>query len=543
MPSYNPDDVLGHRTYTELNHPTPPKDTRLLSALKRKLELRRCALDKVYFISTYCKTFDPRLALEGGSVQPFVLRPKQVEMVKWVDNLQHTKQNGIIEKSRDMGMSYTICAYYLHSWLFVEGFAGGIGSYKGEYVDLAGNSKTLFYKIRFMLYRLPDWFMPKGFKRRIHDNHARLLNPVNNSTITGEAGDNIGRGDRTTIFFIDEWAKVANQEEVNAAISATTNCVIKGSTPHGMGDLLYQERMSGRYKLFRMHWKDDPTKAIVEFDEDGVAFYPYERDLKAKHTPRVIRQEYEIDYTASAKGILINAAHIEAALNLRLDYGYPNRSALDVAEDAATGDATIYGNRAGGMVTRLEELTGEVDYPDKIAVEYAYEDEAKEFYYDAVAVGNAITATIKRDEHQHPFKVVGLKNSYGASDRVFEDNDELTCAERFTNSGSENWWALRIRFEKTYNYVHEGMEYPHDELISIPNIPDLIAQLSQPIYKKNSTGKVMVNKYGTGGKSPDYAETLMMLYGWVDPAHMGDETATNLSLGGGVKENDAEVYR
>lgn len=514
-----------------------------LERLKEKAVLRKCQLDCKYFISTFCKTYDPRFAGTGGKPeQPFVLRPKQEELVDWFFDRVENKENGIIEKSRDMGMSYVICAIYLHQWLFVDGWSGGMGSRKAEYVDRHGVSKTLFYKVRFMLYRLPSYFIPENYNRRLHDNNARLLNPHRESSITGEAGDDIGRGDRQTVYFIDEWATVRNQESVNASLSATSNCIIKGSTPNGMGDLLYQERMSGQYKLFRMYWKDDPSKNQTAIDPDGSVYYPYERWLWSKNTPLVIAQEYEISYTASAKGVLINALHIQAAIDLELDYGYPIRAAMDIAEDAATGDKTVYASRSGGMVTRIQELTGQIEPSDVEALRLAYEDEVTEFYYDATAVGNSVTATIKRHEADHPFSVTGLKNNYNATDRIFEDNTELECKDRFDNLATENWWSLRLRFERTYEYVIEGIEHDHNDLISIPNNSDLIAQLSQPVYRKNSRGKVIVNKYGKGKKSPDYAETLMYLFSYIDRDELEDGYTEGIEVIEGVTENDWDVF-
>ncbi len=40
---------------------------------------------------------------------------------------------------------------------------------------------------------MPDWLKPKGFVEKVHDNYMRIINPDNGATITGEAGDNIGR--------------------------------------------------------------------------------------------------------------------------------------------------------------------------------------------------------------------------------------------------------------------------------------------------------------------------------------------------------------
>jgi hypothetical protein len=171
-----------------------------------------------------------------------------------------TQTGGVIEKSRDEGMSYVILGYFLHHWLFIDGFAAGVGSRKEDLVDKKGDPKTLFHKFRDMLEKLPDWMKPSGFNRREHDNYLRIVNPVNGATLTGEAGDNIGRGGRTSMYLLDEWGFVQNPEAADAAISQNTNVVIKGSTPNGVGNRFHQDRFSGRYSVFTMPWRLNPDK-------------------------------------------------------------------------------------------------------------------------------------------------------------------------------------------------------------------------------------------------------------------------------------------
>ncbi|EJO35483.1 hypothetical protein ACINWCA157_0629 [Acinetobacter radioresistens WC-A-157] len=94
---------------------------------------------------------------------PFALRPGQVELVDWLIERESTQTHGLIEKSRDEGMSYVVLGFYLHRWLFVEGFAGGVGSRKEDLVDKKGDPKTLLHKFRDMYSKLPTWMKPKGF--------------------------------------------------------------------------------------------------------------------------------------------------------------------------------------------------------------------------------------------------------------------------------------------------------------------------------------------------------------------------------------------
>ena len=69
------------------------------------------------------------------------------------------------------------------------------------------------------------------------------------SSISGEAGDGIGRGDRSSLYFVDESAFLERPELVEASLSQTTNCRIDVSTPHGMANPFAEKRHSGMVKV------------------------------------------------------------------------------------------------------------------------------------------------------------------------------------------------------------------------------------------------------------------------------------------------------
>src|SRR5947207_8452674 len=50
-----------------------------------KAELVRCATDTVYFVDTYCKTYDPRTP---GKSMAFKLWPRQKEFLLWLKGLK-----------------------------------------------------------------------------------------------------------------------------------------------------------------------------------------------------------------------------------------------------------------------------------------------------------------------------------------------------------------------------------------------------------------------------------------------------------------------
>jgi hypothetical protein len=232
----------------------------------RALELALCAADVCHWVNTWCWTYDPRLA---DPFVPFDLFPRQAEFLSWLREREANQEGGLVEKSRDMGASFLCCAYALHGWLFRPGYQAGFGSRTLEYVDQLGNPKSLFEKLRSMLGNLPAWMLPPGFRPQDHSFEARLLNPASGATITGEGGDNIGRGGRSSIYFVDEAAFLQHPELIDRALSQTTRVRIDVSTPNGPGNPFAQKRFSGRLPVFTLHWKDDPRK--------GEAWYAAER--------------------------------------------------------------------------------------------------------------------------------------------------------------------------------------------------------------------------------------------------------------------------
>ena len=73
----------------------------------------------------------------------------------------------------------------------------------------------------------------------------RITIPGTGSIITGEYGDDIGRGDRASIYFLDEAAHVERPELIEASLSQTTNCRIDMSSVRGMNNPFAKKRWGG----------------------------------------------------------------------------------------------------------------------------------------------------------------------------------------------------------------------------------------------------------------------------------------------------------
>jgi phage terminase large subunit len=198
------------------------KHARKVTSSQRSMMIEReiCRNDPVYWLNNYLYRHDPR---EPNAYVPFVAFPKQESFIRWLMEREKTRTTGLAEKSRDAGLSSLGCAYGIHGFLFRDGFKMGFGSNKEEYVDSIGDSKSIFEKLRFQIRNLPEWQLPKGWDPRAYMNFRRIVNPQNGALLTGEAGDNLGRGDRTSIYWLDEAASVDRAGDVEAALSQTSN--------------------------------------------------------------------------------------------------------------------------------------------------------------------------------------------------------------------------------------------------------------------------------------------------------------------------------
>lgn len=492
-------------------------------------EIYKCAKDPAHWFNHWVWTYDPRGMSFGLPANiPFVLRPKQVELVDWLIARENTQTHGLIEKSRDEGMSYVVLGFFLHRWLFVEGFAGGVGSRKEELVDKKGDPKTLFHKFRDMFSKLPGWMKPKGFTEKVHDNYMRIINPDNGATVTGEAGDNIGRGGRTTMYFLDEWAFVERQEAVDAAISQNTNVHIKGSTPNGIGDRFHQDRFSGRYAVFTMPWRANPDKNWT-IAYNGNLIHPWYEKQLATLDDVVLAQEVDINYAASVEGVLIPSAWVQASVDAHIKLGIEATGdrigGLDVADEGKDKNSLAW--RHGIVLQRLDTWSGcgdDIFGTTQKAMDTCIDDDVDTLFYDADGLGAGVrgdSRVINEQQRERGLPEVNVEPFRG-SGAVHDPEGEMVESrlnkDFFANLKAQSWWSLRLRFQETYRALN-GHEYDPDMLISLSSedldekeLALLVTELSQPTYKKNGVGKILVDKQPDGTASPNRGDSIMICY-------------------------------
>lgn len=512
------------------------------------LELTMCKADYVHFVNTWVWTFnETHVGIGLPADVPFILRPRQVEFLHFIDDCVTGRKNGLVEKSREEGATYLYCAYALWRRLFFDGFNTTIGANKLELVDTLGNMNAIMPKFRYMLYRLPPWMLPSRFSPRLHDNHKRIKNPNRNSIVVGVGGAEMGRGGRSSMFIIDEHAFVKKARQVDRAVSANSPTVIYVSTPNGVGNLFYSKRFSQKIPVFTMFWKDNPDKnyAITYTNPstgDPETVFPWYYDQCATKDPITIAQEIDLDYSASLEGVIIPGAWVRAAIglefpDLNLDEAGFHYGALDVGEGTAEH---VFGERKGPVLVFMRGWRS----PDPLdayhfSSRHCRREKVEFFRFDRVGPGSTGAGTFTRwkttddervknkqiapEEHRVPFEWEGYNGGATPSKIKYPDDPETQARSRFTNRKAEDMWSLRQRFYRTWQHVNGVVKHREETLISIPNDPTLIAQLSIVRYFTDESGMLRVEKktelQQRGVPSPDRAEMLYMLFSsWQKPA-------------------------
>lgn len=521
-------------------------DASLLAAAKRYYATRPAE-----FIMHWMDTYNPRL--DGVKWVPFVFFVRQDDFIAFIVELDRDNENGLVEKCRDVGATWLLCAYSVWSWLFNPDDATGWGSRKQELIDKLGDPDSIFEKMRLIVKRLPDVWLPDGFKSRDHATFMKLINPENGSTITGESGDNIGRGGRKKRYVVDEAAHIERPEKVEASLGDNTNVRIDISSVNGLGNVFHRKReagvdwqpgaaiVKGMTRVFVFDWRDHPEKTQEWYDQ---------RKAKAEREgmQHVFAQEVDRNYSAAVQNTVIPYEWLVKCIDAHLVVPYlrispPNvwMAGLDVADEGQDRNAQAlrqwiilrkieeWGERDPGMTARRSIAmirNHEPRLPLRTKVQY-----------DSIGVGSNVKSEYNRlvDEARQadmregstrnvdslpiyvPWNAGGaVVNPY---DRIIPDDDEsMFNRDFYQNFRAQAWWSLRSRVYKTFMAVTAGAVYPPDDLISFDSdglgaeLYPLLKELAQVVSKPSAGLKTMIDKAPAGTKSPNKGDAVVQAY-------------------------------
>jgi hypothetical protein len=503
----------------------------------------------IRFIKDNCITYDPRNPSKGlPAKMPFIPFPKQEELVTWLVDCLNDEEDGLIEKSRDMGATWICAAVSVWIWLFVEGGAVGWGSRKEAYVDRLGDPDSIFEKIRMIIRNLPSYLVPEQFNEKEHLTFMKCLNPSNNSNIAGEAGDNIGRGGRKSIYFKDESAHYERAELIEASLGDNTNVQIDISSVNGEGNVFHRKRFAGIVRTFIFDWRDHPAKTQAWYDKRKAK-------AEAEGLTAEFAQEVDRDYSSAVEGVFIPAEWVKACLDAHKVLGIEpvgtKSTGLDVADDGGDTNALI--NAHGILVNHIEQWgKGDTDYTAKRAYEFTTTNNSDELTYDSVGVGAGIKGAFagilraaidelekqiheEQDEDsigalskQHEdlvtmglaLKVTGFAAGGGVVNPTEEYVKDKKNKDMFANIKAQAWWVVRDRCLKTYRAVVEKKPYNPADILSIDSkcklAMELVSELSRPKKQYDAVGRIKVESKKDmkkrGIPSPNLADALIMCY-------------------------------
>lgn len=477
------------------------------------------------FINDWGVTFDPRNAERGlPTVVPFILFDRQREWVDYLIRKWRAQEPGLTEKSRDCGITWLAICTACTLCLFYDGLAIGFGSRKEDYVDKIGTMKPILPKGRMFMDHLPEEFRG-GYVSWRDAPFMRINFPETGSLIVGEAGDDIGRGDREAIYFVDEAAHIERPHLVDMSLSQTTNCRQDISSVKGMNNSFAQKRWGGKIEPFIFDWRSDPRKDDAWYEKQCAVLEPI-----------VVAQEIDRDYSASVAGVVIPAewvrSCIDACEKLGIEPSGSKHAALDVADEGP--DKNAFCGAFGVQIDHLEEWSGKgsdiyetaqrtVNFCD----EYGYHG----FRYDADGLGAGVRGDMRIINEKRVSLGARAHNAEGwrgseaviDPDGIVEGTQGIDAGDKgrtnrdyFANHKSQAWFRLRKRIQKTHRWIKDGMPCSPDEILSVSskakNYQKLVAELSQATYAQNTVGKIVINKKPNGMPSPNFADAVVIAF-------------------------------
>lgn len=483
------------------------------------------------WINDFCITYNPRNV--GIKTVPFLLFDRQREFVDFLYGCLTDKESGLVEKARDIGATWLCVAFSVWAWRYIPGASIGWGSRKEQLVDRIGDPDSIFEKIRMIIRNLPKFMLPNGFDMSTDMPSMKIINTETGSVITGESGDNIGRGGRSSIYFKDESAHYEHPEKIEAALGDNTDVQIDISSVNGTNNVFYRRRQAGevwtpevtpapgKMRIFLFDWRDHPGKDQAWYDK---------RRKKAEDEGllHIFAQEVDRDYMSSLDRVIIPMKYIKAAIDAHVKLGWiaggERISMQDVADEG--GDRNAYTTRVGPVLKRcLEWGEGDTGETARKMVQLAVEDAVSECYYDCIGVGAGVKAETNRLKQIGGIPMRMRILPWNAASKPLNPTDNLIRGDihtpknedYFYNLKAQAWWMLRVRFEKTYKAITQGAKYNPNEMISIPstidNLHKLCAELGQATIKPNVTsGKLVVDKKPDGGVSPNLADSVVGCY-------------------------------
>lgn len=210
----------------------------------------------IHWVNHWGWTHDPRAKAELA-IMPFKLFEFQERLIRWIEDLLFRyKTDGLVEKSRDMGVSWCMIAEIVKQFLYSPNFTALVTSYNEDLIDKKGATDTNMERMRFMIRMLPEWLLPEGFSQEKHLQYMNFINPSTGSHVKGAAAtEHFGRQGRYSLIWPDEMALVAEGGfQMWTACSQSSKVKIPTSTPKGRLNKFADLKFKTRIRVMSLRW-------------------------------------------------------------------------------------------------------------------------------------------------------------------------------------------------------------------------------------------------------------------------------------------------
>src|SRR3990167_2123084 len=259
----------------------------------RLQELQRilCRSSILYYVSTYGWTYDPRLLPDNPHL-PFIPFDFQADVLTWMVWTMKMQKDGLVEKSRSVGMTWLFVLFV--DWLstFYPGNTSYLTSLREEDVDNK-MPDSLFGKLRYQHSRLPDWLRAGWEEGNMEvDKQMNIHFPETDAYIRGQKVESTGgRQGRASVLGADEFAHISSGISALSAFTSLARSKFYFSTPKGLDNAFAEMAARPGVNKKRVHWSMHPLK-----DEDWAKV---ESSGMGYFDDTIWAQEQEIDYAGS----------------------------------------------------------------------------------------------------------------------------------------------------------------------------------------------------------------------------------------------------
>lgn len=313
------------------------------------------------FVGVECRLLNPN---QEPADRPFYPWLFQSEFLRDLYDHYVRGKDLLNEKSRQMGASWLLMAFFLWGLMFRDEFTGLAISYKQDLVDDGGEESTpdsLFGKIRFIYDRLRDELKEYA---PLRIRHLGVANRATGAYLVGEsANPNAGAGGTYRIGLWDETARTPRSEVIFQAWKQAVNVHVYNSTSQGRGNVFSRLRHDPESGITvnTMHWSIHPLR-IANLRTDPITGRPtsdwYEAECRGM-TDVQIAQELDIDYEVSTHGRIYGK--LSARVHLLDDLEYGEHWETILAWDLGVSDETfcaVLQKDSQGNVGLVDELLG-----------------------------------------------------------------------------------------------------------------------------------------------------------------------------------------